>query len=87
MQSSLIGKIEKANRYAQETDRVTFSEFSVKFRGDNDNYDIGYKDGKWHCSCRFFSSWRLCSHTMALQKILGNMLPPEAQTPQPDVAR
>jgi len=87
MQSSLIGKIEKANRYAQETDRVTFSEFSVKFRGDNDNYDIGYKDGKWHCSCRFFSSWRLCSHTMALQKILGNMLPPEAQTTQPNVAR
>ena len=87
MQSSLIGKIEKANRYAQETDRVTFSEFSVKFRGDNDNYDIGYKDGKWHCSCRFFSNWRLCSHTMALQKILGNMLPPEAQTTQPDIAR
>ena len=53
MQSSLIGKIEKAKRYAQETDRVTFSEFSVKFRGENSNYDTSYKDSKWHCSCTF----------------------------------
>ena len=80
MQSSLIGKIEKAKRYAQETDRVTFYELSVKFRGENDNYNTGYKEGKWHCSCRFFSSWGTCSHTMALQRILSNMLPKEALT-------
>ncbi len=86
MQSSLIGKIEKAKRYAEETERVTFTEFSIKFRGDNDSHTTGYKDGKWHCSCRFFSSWGLCSHTMALEKILGNMLPKEAQTTQFEVA-
>ena len=85
MQSSLIGKIEKANRYAQETDRVTLSEFSAEFRGDNDTYNTGYKDGKWHCSCHFFSSWGLCSHTMALQKILTNMLPSEALATQHEV--
>ena len=84
MQSSLIGKIEKAKRYAQETERVTFSEFSVKFRGENDNYDVSYKDSKWHCSCHFFSSWDRCSHTMALEKIMGHMLPPEALTTQSD---
>lgn len=84
MQSSLIGKIEKANRYAQETDRVRFSEFSVKFRGENNNYDTGYRDGKWHCSCLFFSNWGLCCHTMALEKILDNMLPPEAMNKQFD---
>jgi len=33
MQSSLIGKIEKAKRYAHEKDRVTFNELSVKFHG------------------------------------------------------
>ena len=82
MQSSLIGKIEKANRYAQETDRVTFAELSVKFRGENSNYDTSYTDGKWHCSCHFFSSWGLCSHTMAMEKILANMLPQEALTTQ-----
>ena len=82
MQSSLIGKIEKAKRYAQERERITFSELSVKFRGDNDDYTTGYKDGKWHCSCHFFSNWGLCSHTMALERILGNMLPEESLIPQ-----
>jgi hypothetical protein len=87
MQSSLIGKIEKANRYAQETDRVTFSKLTIKFRGENDTYVTSYEDDKWHCSCHFFSSWGLCSHTMALQKILGNMLPAEAQTTQSDTSQ
>ncbi len=86
MQSSLIGKIEKAKRYAQETDRVTFYELAAKFRGENNDYDTGYKDGKWHCTCHFFSSWGLCSHTMAMERILTNMLPPEARTTQYDVS-
>ncbi len=86
MQSSLIGKIEKAKRYAQEKERVTFSELSVKFRGENDDYIINYKDGKWHCSCHFFSNWGQCSHTMALERILGNMLPEEALTTQFETA-
>jgi len=87
MQSSLIGKVEKANRYAQETDRIMFNELAVNFRGDNDNYNTGYKDGQWHCSCHFFSTWGLCSHTMALQKILSTMLSVEAQTPHHEIAR
>lgn len=80
MQSSLIGKIEKAKRYAQEKDRITFTALSAKFRGENDEYTISYQDGQWQCSCNFFSSWGLCSHTMALEKILGGMLPAEALT-------
>lgn len=82
MQSSLIGKIEKAKRYAQEKDRITFSELSVNFRGEHDDYTTGLKDGKWYCSCLFFSRWGLCSHTMALERILDNMLPKEALTTQ-----
>jgi len=84
MQSSLIGKIEKAKHYAQEKDRVIFYEFSVRFRGEHDNYTTGYKDGKWHCSCHFFSGWGLCSHTMALERILSDMLPEEAISTQYD---
>jgi len=86
MQSSLIGKVEKAKRYAQETERVTFSELSVNFRGENNDYNTSYKDGQWHCSCRFFSNWGLCSHTMALQKILDNMLPDTARGTIPEMA-
>jgi predicted nucleic acid-binding Zn finger protein len=78
MQSSLIGKIEKAKRYAQERDRITFTELTVNFRGEHDTYILSYKQGKWHCSCHFFSGWGVCSHTMALQRILAEMLPKEA---------
>ncbi|MFC1986774.1 hypothetical protein ACFLUK_00285 [Chloroflexota bacterium] len=85
MQSSLIGKIEKAKRYAQEKDRVTFSELVVEFRGENAEYVTSYQEGKWHCSCHFFLSWGLCSHTMALERILGHMLPEEALTTQFDI--
>lgn len=81
MQSSLIGKIEKARRYAQEPDRVTFTELSVKFRGEHNDYQTGYKDGRWFCSCHFFATWGLCSHTMALERLLQAMLPKEAATP------
>jgi hypothetical protein len=84
MQSSLIGKIEKAKRYAEEKERVTFGEFTVKFRGENSDYDVSYKDDKWHCTCSFFSNWGLCSHTMAMEKILANMLPENALTTQYD---
>jgi hypothetical protein len=80
MQSSLIGKIEKAKRYSQETDRITFSELSVNFQGENNNYVTEYKNSAWYCSCHFFSNWSKCSHTMALEKILDNMLPEKAKT-------
>ena len=56
MQSSLIGKIEKAKRYAEEKERVSFVEFRASFRGEHNNYVVSYKEGKWRCSCRFFSS-------------------------------
>ena len=85
MQSSLIGKVEKAKRYAQERERVTFFQLSVKFRGENDDYIINYQEGKWHCSCDFFAGRGLCSHTMALERILADMLPEEALTTKFDV--
>ncbi len=80
MQSSIIGKIEKARIYAQEPERITFKEFSVSFRGNNGSHTTGLKDNKWHCSCNFFNSWGLCCHTMALEKVMGQMLPQEAKT-------
>ena len=80
MQSSLIGKVEKAKRYAEEPGRVTLSEFAADFRGEHSRYTVSYKHAKWHCTCHFFSQWRLCSHTMALQRLLAKMLPEEAVT-------
>jgi len=75
VQSSLIGKIEKARRYAEEPERVAISTFSAVFRGENDSHNITLEGGKWHCSCHFFADWGECVHVMTLQKLLGPMLP------------
>ena len=48
MRSSLIGKIEKAKRYAQEPERVTFSGFTAVFRGENDNQDDEVPESDFH---------------------------------------
>jgi hypothetical protein len=77
VQSSLIGKIEKAKRYAQEPDRVTLSEFAAEFRGDHNSYTVSYKGKEWHCTCPFFSQRGTCSHVMALQQLLVNVLSKE----------
>jgi hypothetical protein len=79
MHSSLIGKIEKANRYARERDRITFEQLSVEFRGDNDTHRVTLEADAWRCNCHYFESWRTCVHILALQKILGPMLPDQAQ--------
>ena len=78
MNSSLIGKIEKAKRYAEEPHRITFTDFTAEFHGDNNDYSVSYKSGEWHCTCHFFSVNGTCSHTMALQRMLASMMPEDA---------
>ncbi len=75
MNSSVIGKIEKAKRYARERDRVRFSALSVHFRGENDEHDVSFADDKWHCTCEFFAGHGTCAHSMALEHLLEGMLP------------
>ena len=65
MYSSVIGKIEKAKRYAEEKGRVTFSSFVVTFRGENDDHKVEYNDGNLTCTCAFFAGRGFCSHSMA----------------------
>ena len=77
MDSAMIGKIQKAKRYAQEKDRIVFDNFEVTMKGDHGTYTVTYDQGKWQCGCRFFSSHGVCSHTMALERILRGMLIPE----------
>ena len=80
MHSSVIGKIEKANRYARETDRISIDQLSLTFRGDNDTHLVALEADRWQCNCHYFESWKTCAHVLAMQKILGPMLPESAQT-------
>lgn len=74
MDSGLIGKIEKAKRYAKERNRVHFNSFSVAMDGANNPHYVAYENGVWHCDCDFFHSRGRCSHTMALEMILEGMI-------------
>lgn len=76
MNSSMIGKIEKAHRYAHEPERVKFKAIEATIAGDNDDYHVSLETDGWKCSCHTFQSHILetCSHVMAMQLMLGKML-------------
>jgi hypothetical protein len=73
--SSVIGKIEKAKLYAQERERIRFASLSVRFHGDNGDHSVELTGDHWHCTCDFFAGYGACAHTMALERILEGMLP------------
>ena len=75
MHSSLLRKIEKANRYAQERERIDLHSLQVSFKGENDTHTVQVEDGKWHCNCDFFQGYGCCSHTMALEQVFQGFVP------------
>jgi len=75
MDYGIIGKIEKAKRYAQERDRFRFDQFNVTFSGDNNDHRVTFDHGDFHCDCEYFLLRHRCSHTMALEQVLEKMLP------------
>ena len=75
MDYGMIGKIEKAKVYAEERERIQFESLTVTLRGDNDAvHDVSYQNGTWKCDCSFFASRGVCSHTMAMERILADMV-------------
>ena len=82
MDSSIIGKIDKARRYAEEKDRVSINSFSATFQGNHNSYDVSFNAGDWDCDCHFFATRATCSHTMALQRMLDEMLAKVSDTSQ-----
>jgi len=71
MDSAMIGKISKAQQYAQEPERMTLQSITVLFSGKHDTYTMSFERGQWHCGCDFFAQRGVCSHTMAAEKVLG----------------
>jgi hypothetical protein len=75
MDYGMIGKIEKAKRYAEERDRIQFESFQAIIAGTNNTHRVEFNNGVWKCDCNFFITRGVCSHTMALERILIDMLP------------
>lgn len=78
--STMISKVEKARRYAQEPDRVRFDSFTVSFRGGHDEHTVTMDGTTFTCTCHFFQNHETCAHVMAMQRILAPMLTEDQQT-------
>ncbi len=74
MDYGMIGKIDKAKRYAQERNRIHIETLTVTFDGENNPHTVHYENGEWRCDCDFFRSRGRCSHTMAMEIILEGMI-------------
>lgn len=77
MDHAMIGKIKKAKMYAEEgAERIVFESLRVRLQGDNneDPHIVEYNQGQWHCDCDFFAARGRCSHSMAIERILQNMV-------------
>ncbi len=75
MDYGMIGKIEKSKIYAEERERIEFESLRVTLRGDNDSiHKVSYENGVWNCDCSFFNSRNVCSHTMAMERVLADMV-------------
>jgi hypothetical protein len=75
MDSGMIGKIEKAKRYAKQRERFHFKALTVDIDGENNPHTVTLEAGAWICNCDFFKSRARCTHTIALEILLEDMLP------------
>ena len=89
MHSSMIGKIEKAHRYAREPERIRLNHLEATFHGGHDDYTVRLDGETWSCTCHTYSSHVVgdtCAHIMAMQQILGQMLSEQAKYGAPEPA-
>jgi hypothetical protein len=75
MDYGMIGKIEKAKRYAQDRKRFLFNQFDMTFHGDNNDHHVTFENGVFNCDCEFFITHHRCGHSMALEILLQDTLP------------
>ena len=74
MDSSTVSKIDKSRTYAEQKERVTITTLQASFDGNHNTYQITYDESGWDCQCHYFDTRGVCSHTMALERILEGML-------------
>ena len=74
MDYGMIGKLEKAKRYAEDRKRFRFDKFELTFHGDNNEHHVSYENGVFSCDCEFFLTHKRCGHSMALEILLKDMI-------------
>ncbi|MCU0477108.1 MAG: hypothetical protein MUC99_13595 [Anaerolineae bacterium] len=79
---NVVSDVEKAKKYAAEPHRIRFLSFNARFRGDHNEYTINYEDGVWQCDNPYFQTHGVCSHTMAMERLLRGMVKPNVPVAQ-----
>ena len=77
---NVVSDVEKSKRYSEESDRIRFVTFDISFKGNNSDHRTVYGPEGWDCDCSDFRRAGHCSHTMAMERILKDMLPLATQT-------
>lgn len=73
---NIVSDVKKAKRYSEEPDRIRILSFDAQFRGDNNDHHITYDHGHWTSTAAFFQQRGVCSHTMAMERMLKGMVEP-----------
>jgi hypothetical protein len=68
--ATMIAQIDKSRQYAEEPDRIHFVSVKAVLKGNHHNHVVTYDKGEWHCDCHVFETRGLCSHVMAMERIL-----------------
>ena len=76
MDNGMIRKYEKAKMYAEQPERMQVETLRVRFDGSNHPHTVEFSNSAWNCDCEFFVGRERCSHTMAIELVLGEMLQP-----------
>ncbi len=64
-------KVCKSFQYSSDQDRFKFEEVSVKLNSEHGNRFVTYKNEIWNCTCDYFLEQNVCSHVMAVGRILN----------------
>ena len=69
MHSSIIGKVDKARKYAEETERVSITSFKATFHGKHNTYEVVFdliRQGKLDLAGLLTHRFRLADYKRAL---------------------
>lgn len=73
---NVVSDVDKAQRYAQERDRIRFTAFDVTFHGNNSEHTVTYDNGQWFCDSVSFKLRGVSSHVIAMERLLKGMIEP-----------
>lgn len=76
---NIVSDVKKAARYSTEQDRMKIISFEAAFKGDNKDHIVSYNNGTWNSTSSYFRTHGIGAYTMAMERILGNMVEPIRQ--------